>query len=46
MRESLEAKLRGIPCDACPILQTKETFRKCTNLWDFYVHYLCEFGRD
>ena len=44
LRESLEAKLRGIECDACPVLQTKSSFRKCSNLWDFYVHYLREFG--
>ena len=44
LRESLEAKLRGIPCDACPVLSAKPTFRKSQNLWDFYVHYLREFG--
>jgi DNA polymerase-1 len=44
LRESLEAKLRGIECDACPVLSAKPSFRKCENLWDFYVHYLREFG--
>lgn len=44
LRESLEAKLRGIDCEACPVLSKKPTFRRCSNLWDFYVHYLREFG--
>ena len=44
LRESLEAKLRGMSCEACPILTSKPGFRKCTTLWDFYTYYLAEFG--
>ena len=44
LRESLEAKLRGIECDACPVLTAKPTFHKSSNLWDFYCNYLREFG--
>lgn len=44
LRESLEAKLRGIPCDACANLTSKPGFRQCTTLWDFYTHYYREFG--
>ena len=36
--------MRGIPCDACPVLTAKPSFRKSSNLWDFYVHYLRDFG--
>ena len=44
LRESLEAKLRGMSCEACSILTSKPGFRKCTTLWDFYTYYLAEFG--
>ena len=44
LRESLEAKLRGISCDACPRLSAKPTFHECANLWEFYTTYLREFG--
>jgi len=44
LRESLEAKLRGMSCEACSILTSKPGFRKCTTLWDFYTFYLAEFG--
>ena len=44
LRESLEAKLRGMSCEACSILTGKPGFRKCTTLWDFYTYYLAEFG--
>ncbi len=44
LRESLEAKLRGLSCEACPILTSKPGFRKCVTLWDFYTFYLAEFG--
>ena len=44
LRESLEAKLRGIDCEACPVLSAKPSFRKSNNLWEFYTHYLREFA--
>ena len=44
LRESLEAKLRGIDCEACPVLAAKPSFRKSNNLWEFYTHYLREFA--
>jgi len=44
LRESLEAKLRGISCDACPILSGKPQFKKSTTLWDFYTRYTRPFG--
>ena len=44
LRESLEAKLRGISCDACPILSSKPQFKKSTTLWDFYTRYTRPFG--
>ena len=44
LRESLEAKLRGMSCEACPILASKPGYRKCVTLWDFYTFYLAEFG--
>jgi len=44
LRESLEAKLRGIDCEACPILSAKTDFKKSNNLWEFYTHYLRPFG--
>ena len=44
LRESLEAKLRGIPCNACPLITAKPTFHRSSNLWDFYVKYLRDFG--
>lgn len=44
LRESLEAKLRGIECDACPNIQKQPTFRPSANLWEFYTQYLRDFG--
>ena len=44
LRESLEAKLRGMSCEACPILASKPGYRTCVTLWDFYTYYLAEFG--
>ena len=44
LRESLEAKLRGIECEACPVLTAKPHFKKSNNLWEFYTHYLRPFG--
>lgn len=44
LRESLEAKLRGMSCEACSILAGKPGFRKCVTLWDFYTFYLADFG--
>jgi DNA polymerase I len=44
LRESLEAKLRGISCDACPILSRKTQYKKSTTLWDFYTKYTRPFG--